>query len=540
MARALYARYRIDAVLRTLEPLHVGGFGDSYDSDMPLWRDGSSRIALPGSSLAGTIRQRLGRASPTMSDDIDAVFGPWLPKSDKFARASAVFVEDAPSLDDVYVELQHHVRIHRFTGAALDRGKFDTETVPRGCRFRFALTVESIDKTHDTVCRRVLADVCRLLADGTLAVGAATTRGQGRVCADADARISAEDWHDPAAVRRWLEQGPAWQPMLDWAKQYPPGVSSGNRLRVTIDWGPEGPLMSKAPEPGLLPDMLPLTSAVGDGEIALMLQGSSIKGVLRSRAERIARTVLGVAATLEATPDCALVDYLFGCARTAVPGDAIDGGANGPSGWRGNIEARTCYSRWRAKADEWWAEVSDAPAGDAAADTGAAEQAQAQALALRELSQALKRGGAHGEVAFHVAIDRWTGGAAESRLFNTIELRDIAWAPIELEIDMRAAPSEVGVDSNADAAWMLLLHVLADLCKGVITLGYGATRGYGACKVRSVAFGGDVSGSSVAASLVRAGTLEHWLRDDAYVEARAALLHAWSAWRMSRSGGGAA
>ena len=56
MARPIENRLIVSGTLEALTPLHVGGYGEDVDSDLPLARDGQGRHYLPGTSLAGPIR----------------------------------------------------------------------------------------------------------------------------------------------------------------------------------------------------------------------------------------------------------------------------------------------------------------------------------------------------------------------------------------------------------------------------------------------------------------------------------------------------
>lgn len=75
-----------------------------------------------------------------------------------------------------------------------------------------------------------------------------------------------------------------------------------------------------------------------------------------------------------------------------------------------------------------------------------------------------------------VAIDRFTGGGAESLKFDAKSFhRPVLRGSLTLDLEavQRARPGE----------WCLGLMalVLRDLCEGDIPLGFGAAKGYGAC-----------------------------------------------------------
>lgn len=103
--------------------------------------------------------------------------------------------------------------------------------------------------------------------------------------------------------------------------------------------------------------------------------------------------------------------------------------------------------------------------------------------------------------AFHVAIDRWTGGAADGCLYSTLEPMGIEWQPITLKLDLHRMGGwqSVGI--------MLLLLLLRDLLQGRIPLGYATNRGMGAIQVNSIAI--DYSGLEAPLNHLSEIRIEH-------------------------------
>lgn len=204
-------------------------------------------------------------------------------------------------------------------------------------------------------------------------------------------------------------------------------------------WSPAGPIMVKSGAEGDRVRQLPLTGYDGQGWRAL-LPGSSVRGALRSHAERIAATLDdGGSATFRV-----VVDDLFGRAREK--GEAV---------MRGLLQVEDCRHRLSL------------PAPPDGADLTPPEGYRVRA---------------------RNAVDRWTGGALDSALFHVLEpgweKKSAGWEPLELELDLHRLDGE----DRRKRALALLWLLLRDLAEGQIPLGFATHRGMGAITVEQVTF----------------------------------------------------
>jgi CRISPR/Cas system CSM-associated protein Csm3 (group 7 of RAMP superfamily) len=220
-------------------------------------------------------------------------------------------------------------------------------------------------------------------------------------------------------------------------------------------------------------DMLPLMSGM-DGGLSLVLPGSSVKGAMRAHAERIVRTVLGRDLGGERDPkkflrdlELPLIDDLFGLRglseddvkRRHPQGEPKHGPLLGLSA----ISVDDCFGTKALSAAQW--------------------QAVQAARSDPELRAALDAAGLLSwSEAYHVAVDRWTGAAAESMLYTVLEPHGVEWEPLCLEIDLARLSTAERVPAVA-----LLLLVLRDLAQARLPLGFATHRGMGAVVVDSVA-----------------------------------------------------
>ncbi|NBD33784.1 MAG: hypothetical protein GVY17_12670, partial [Cyanobacteria bacterium] len=86
--------------------------------------------------------------------------------------------------------------------------------------------------------------------------------------------------------------------------------------------------------------------------------------------------------------------------------------------------------------------------------------------------------------AMHVAVDRWTGGAADGMLYSVLEPIGIEWDNIAIHLDLERLKK---YDSEkVQAAIALLLLVLRDFADRKIPIGYGTNRGMGTVEVQAM------------------------------------------------------
>ncbi|WP_297908998.1 RAMP superfamily CRISPR-associated protein [uncultured Actinomyces sp.] len=406
---------------------------------------------------------------------------------------------------------RHGVGIDRTTGAASDGALYEHEFLPRGSTFDIHITAEGRDDetmerdqskgipgpaSSDTV-KKLLEFIVDVLTSDTVSLGGRTGSGQGkiRVIEPKLRRLSgttdAGTLTTPADILNALigqdEEGTSIPLELG-------GYALEEPARITIEWwSPTGIFVAedekltkqrkeeaqkKDPSANGVTEPLRDPSVPWD-EAQLLIPGTSIRGALRSRASRIARTVLTSRGDLEplASHDIHeqiahepnLVRYMFGC-----------------TDYRGAVTVHDYRSIER---------------------------------------------GTHVEVT-HNAIDRWTGGVIDGGLFTEAVYLGTEWETIQIDIDLRRLlkniEAEKGLEDkrkatdadkaekkteakhepadaykNADgsaerkqpkpthadyahASYVLLGLALAELSAGTLPLGSRSTRGLGQVVVSSI------------------------------------------------------
>ena len=392
---------------------------------------------------------------------------------------------------------RHGVGIDRTTGAASDGALYEHEFLPRGTAFTIRITAEgrddepTVNKQSDGIpgpapsdsVKKLLEFVVDVLESGAVSLGGRTGSGQGTIqvigpklrrtggTTDSDTLTAPADVLD-TLIGRDEEGTPIPLELGGWSLEEP--------ARITINWwSPTGIFVAedenltkqrkeKAQETD--PTANGVTEPLRDpsvpwDEAQLLIPGTSIRGALRSRASRIARTVLAARDELskfashdlheQIAGEPNLVRYMFGSTE-----------------YRGAVTVHDCLSTERGKRIE----------------------------------------------VTHNAIDRWTGGVIDGGLFTEAVYLGTHWEPITIDIDLRQLLNNIEAEKGeakskpkeaekketeqhdqknsqqrehvyapyVHAAYVLLGLVLAELTAGTLPLGSRSTRGLGQVVVSTI------------------------------------------------------
>lgn len=499
MSQSIGMRYEIIGTLTCESPIHVGGWDTSAEADLVIARDGSGQPFLPGTSIAGAVRAYLLGTGRFDETQVRGMFGHVVPNSREGSPSWIRFDDAALMTADARPIIRDGVGIDRVTASAAEGFLYTTQVLPAGTKFALRIVADTPTAASapasdgwQGLIRDAVDTIITGLTSGEVPIGAGRGRGFGRVRLS-DLQLRGEDLSDPAGLVAWLT-GAARELSYPLGESDGAAPTGGGRLTISISWRPVSPVLVRDSMDGTVVDALPLTETAADGSVRLLLPGSSIRGVIRSHAERIIRTLTGEDAdpsfdeALRRPPDG--IDLLFGVAPDRQSSEP---------GRRGVLSFVECRGVNRLAADDWNAIVAARPAEGTptGADRSARERRDDERdRARRALRQRLRRIGA--SVAFdlsdHVAIDRWTGGASEGRLFSVLDPSvTVEWEPIRIvvDVDRLYRLAELPGTSPPALALPLLLLVLRDLRDGWISLGYGSTRGRGQIQVDDVTFEGE-------------------------------------------------
>ncbi|GII91134.1 RAMP superfamily CRISPR-associated protein [Sinosporangium siamense] len=499
VGRPLTTRVRARGWLRTESPLHVGGLGGGPATSLPIALDGLGRLHVPGTSLAGALRSwSRGTKDTPEQDDLWGSSPPerkseyGVPETER-DHASRVIVADAlitlePRLDargmpesplpPGMLEFRPSVGIDRVTGVAAQEFLYGRAVVPAGHYVRLEIDIESDrDEKTDELRMTALLDA---LSAGDIRLGAATSKGFGSVrLLDDPFELLVERFDSPEGLLAVLRGDPGRRRERRRAAGGNPFPHRREILDVRIEWHPSAPVMVRSGRTGLTVDALPLTTRVDQHHLTLVLPGSSIKGTLRSHAEFIERTARGADAPTPSAGTPAAHSAAFRAQLDQLPavralfGAAGDQGDDQPASRIGALLAEECTALVTVP-NELWAAVDDVqnlqPQGERPA--GLPDDVRDR---LEDLGMAK---------ADHVALDRWTGGSADGRLYSVLEPHAVGWEPIRLSVDLTR------LGGQRDIGLALLLLTLRDLAAGRIPLGGGTNRGFGDIAVADITLSG--------------------------------------------------
>jgi len=478
----------ITATLTARTAVHIGSGEDNDLTDALLRRDAEGQPFIPGTAIAGALRALLTRLAPRFWVDkppcaalfgksdscrcaVCQLFGDVNPSDDEDSRsaASRLLVFNATPMGTLPRPLiRDGVGIDRVTGAAARAGsvKFDLEVLPTGGEF--GLRLELRDATPDD--EALLAAGLAEWEAGRLWLGGRVARGLGAFKLD-NPEYKTLPLDQPEQLLAFLKDDQPWRRATTkpgWLTEQvnktslvsgqgkPKAVSRG-WLSLTGTLQAEGPLLTNdalaSGASGF--DHAPLLAQWGDWQHPV-LTGAGLRGVLRSHAERLARTLTTLKAWdaasdgeqrkqhfLSQCPACSPVESrsdapLASCdalLKRKVPSDQIVDDEHLC------LACRLFGSTRRGSR----LMVEDAPfAGDKPT--------------LKMLD--------------FLAIDRFTGGGADGAKFDALALWNPAFT-LRLHLD-NPAPWEMG--------WLWL--VLRDLTEGWLTVGFGAAKGFGRVRLK--------------------------------------------------------
>lgn len=474
----------ITATLTARTAIHIGSGEGSDLTDALVRRDAYKQPFIPGTAIAGALRSLLTRLAPRLNATPCAV----LDEEDKLRKNSCncevchLFGDVNPSDEDGAVSeaskllvfnarppkklplpmIRDGVGIERATGVAAraDAVKFDLEVIPAGAVFELRMELRDTNKKDELLLAAGLAE----WKAGRFWLGGRVARGLGAFTlsnmqfktlnlntpTDVLAFLGNDKpWEQAQKVERWLEEQLRSTRCFSPAKGKPETIAR-SWFSLTGTLQAEGPLLtndaSASGSSGFA--HAPLLAYWGNWQQPV-LTGAGLRGVLRSHAEKLARTL----ATLQyGNKD----DFLHYC-------PACDPNVRGD-----DLPLESCDSLLKKSHISRDAEVSLCLACSLFGSTRRGSRLFVEDAPFQSTA---KQSCPIFKMHDFLAIDRFTGGGAEGLKFDALAMWKPAFA-LRLYLD-NPDPWELG--------WLWL--VLRDLIEGWLTVGFGSAKGFGQVKL---------------------------------------------------------
>ena len=528
MARANGGRFVLDARVTFIEPFLVGGLTVTAGLDTVPFVDGAGRVVVPGTSMAGVLRAWCERHVHTWCREagvdiadiapLDSVFGS---ATGLDSGASRLHVDDV-IIDHDGFETVDHVGIDRHTAAAADGIKFDQTVVTAGARGTLRLTLvcgANEIPSSSSPTGLTMGLIVSGLEGGGLRLGRSTTKGLGAIEVSKLSVVTQRATREGIIARLRGNTAETLDPVRR-------DVTSASTT-VTVLFRSETATFSKAGNPGTVVDVIPRV-LTRNGRAELVIPGTSIRGVLRAECERIVRSVLDLRIddsdgrlAHHQQVRAPLVDEIFGIAPT--PRDLSDAGHNDTTMSEHHLgRAMATFPDLRADlcASEDWNRI------ERCATRRKTSSESERLKAETELNTLLDSVDGVLEFTHHVAVDRWTGGAAHQHLYSVLEPNVERWHSWTVSFD------DDRLGQRRFAAVALVLNALRSLHDGAIGLGWGTHRGHGSVRVDSL----QVTGRDLDGTPVQIGDRSFWsaLRS-AQPDMVSTISRNWAAWLESHT-----
>jgi len=287
-------RLLLKGVIELTSPAHIGcGRNDHTDMDVLLDSDG--RPFIPATSFIGVLRHFT--KGKTDENDLKRFWG--FTSEERISdnekeRQSAVCCDDLCLQESSRVTVRDGIKIDNKKGIVEDKGKYDYELVERGAKFKLNMEVNLSAENRDFCCI-MIKTICIALQSERIRIGAKTNSGFGKTSL-ADAKMYELDFSEKQDILKLLKGEMPTPTLFEDVQEL---LINDKEFVINATFDLKNSLIVRSyPYSTEKPDAVHIQSA---GEN--VLPGTSLKGAIRARAERILKTLQ--------KPDTLLIE-LFG------------------------------------------------------------------------------------------------------------------------------------------------------------------------------------------------------------------------------------
>lgn len=517
MARLNGGRFVLTGTLQFKEPFLIGGVDVDAGFDASPMFNGDGNIVVPGTSLAGVLRSWVStQVEGFDAYEVDKIFG----SNDSDGGASRIRIDDIALQDSensrIVLSTVDGVGIDRHTGAAAHGVKFDQTVVagsPQGV-LRIVCEVPYGEEPMNSAAYMVMQAIGGALQQPRLRLGRGTTKGFGLFYME-NLSLVVQQANFEGLQQRLT--GTGQEVTIDSSNI----GSVRNNTIIHIDFDSVGAVFTKASIVGTIVDVIPRIEKK-NGEASLIIPATSIRGVLRSEGERIIRTMLGESVNSNSPhfeqTQLPLVNAMYGASpQNLLDTDIITSGVDSETVGRASLSISSAFASLGPIAD-WENVLKIATTKKKTSETERTEIEESLVRACSQLPLAFTH---------HVAIDRWTGSAADKMLYTVLEPLTGEWKGLVVEFD------DSRLRQQREPALALLIHSLQSLHSGAIGLGWGTTRGHGTVRISRIRIQNNETRIDIS-------NLSDWIWDDLHTAAPSfidEIRTAWTAWVDDLQGG---
>jgi CRISPR/Cas system CSM-associated protein Csm3 (group 7 of RAMP superfamily) len=273
--------------IECLSPFHIGSGKGKY-SDLDILCDMDRKPFIPATSFVGILRhtcQRYFKDSPLFEDF-------WGYTKDKNGQQSGICCSELTYIgkedESPEVVIRDGIEICGEKGLVKQRGKFDFELVEREGRFRLCMEF-TYRENNETFVRQTVRTIYQLLAEERIRIGAKTNNGLGQIrLLQEQTHIYLYDFTKKMDLFHWLTQNFSQQNTISpelLAEPVHLGADRVFTIIATLKIKNSLIIRSYSHQPEM-PHTTQLRS-----KNDCVIPGSSLKGAIRARAERIVNTL---------------------------------------------------------------------------------------------------------------------------------------------------------------------------------------------------------------------------------------------------------
>lgn len=279
----------LTGTLQLNSPLIIGSGTETEsrtnEADLHILKNKQEKPFIPGTSLAGVLRDWLAGNNPAASDKL---FG-FVTQNDAGMNdiQSAVAVSDVV-LDNAMIVVRDGVSIDGYTGTGIKGAKYDYEAVERGAtgNFSMVVTIRAYQEKNIPELNTLIEQMADRLFTG-IRIGALTAKGFGLVTVP-DIIVNYYNFRDKNSVTSWLlKQSSKKQYFGKLAEE-----ETGNAFVVDGDFELLTSLLLRDQNVNEKSGDTKLNAVPMKSKEDYLIPGTSLKGVLRHQAEKIL-SVLG-------------------------------------------------------------------------------------------------------------------------------------------------------------------------------------------------------------------------------------------------------